>query len=265
MLSLVNTISITYMDKLKKISTELGGKITSQNLSNININETSNRRLLIKNYKNYGLKIDEYKNIFAIGINVNSQLTFSVNKVDLTFSYKTLIPYPEFPFKIYASTTDLMEDRRAVKLLTSFASLFKKIKFREDESIFLYRNYIYFYLNAERDLLPLLDKFIDFIRENKDVFVGDAKQGLSPSKVPVKLSSLLSFVDKYAIADDADRERLIEEMDEKEKASLILAVKPLFDDINIFLKSFKGKPLSEEATLIGELAELVSELLVSDE
>jgi hypothetical protein len=265
MRSLVNTLSIAYMDKLKEISTRLGGKITSQNLININIDQTSNKRLLVKNYKGCSLKIDEYKNIFAIGIKVNSHLAFSVNKIDIAFSYKTLIPYPGFPFKIYAGTADLMKSRRVVQLLTSLSSLFENMKFAGDESIFFYTNYVYIYLSSESDLLPILDKFIDFIHENNDVFAGDVKERGLSGKVPVKLSTLLSFVDKYAIADDSDRQQLIGVMNEKEKVMLISAVKPLFEDINIFLKSFDGEPLSEEAIAIGELAELVSELLVSDE
>jgi len=251
------------MNKLKELSTKFGSGIKSQNLINGNINQRSTKRLLIKNYKKYDLKIDEYENIYSIGIKVNSDLTFSINRIDDIFGYRTLIYYPIFKFKVYARETDLKDDARTLKLLTSFAVLFDQIKFTDDESIFLYKNYLYFYLNAERNLLLILDKFIDLIQENREVFVEEVKKKTLLNRLPINLRPLSTYIKKYAISDDAEREQLIGEMSESEKSTLIRAVKPLFADINTFLNSFKEEPLSEEAVSIGELAELVSELLIN--
>jgi hypothetical protein len=53
-------------------------------------------------------------------------------------------------------------------------------------------------------------------------------------------------------------------MKKTEIKKLIKQVSPYMKDINTFLDSFKYQPLTEEATLIENLAELVSELEVTD-
>lgn len=64
------------MDKLKELSAKLDGKIKPQNHLNINFDETSFRKLLVKHYRQYTIKIDEYRALYSIGINVNSDLSF---------------------------------------------------------------------------------------------------------------------------------------------------------------------------------------------
>jgi hypothetical protein len=52
-------------------------------------------------------------------------------------------------------------------------------------------------------------------------------------------------------------------MSVKKKNELVHIVSPLLNDINNYLSSFEDRPLSEEAILIGNLAELVTELITS--
>ena len=54
----------------------------------------------------------------------------------------------------------------------------------------------------------------------------------------------------------------MEETSEKQKKKLVKTVWPYMVGINEFLDSFGDEPLSHEAILLGNLAELISELQV---
>lgn len=55
----------------------------------------------------------------------------------------------------------------------------------------------------------------------------------------------------------------IEGMKKTEIKKLIEQVSPYMKEINTFLDSFNDKPLTERATIVGNLAELVTELEVT--
>ena len=55
----------------------------------------------------------------------------------------------------------------------------------------------------------------------------------------------------------------MEETTEKQKKKIVNKVYPYMTEINEFLNSFGDNPLSHEAILIGNLAELVSEIQIT--
>lgn len=260
-----NTININ-MDKLKELSVKLDGKIKSQKLFNINFEETSFRKLIVKNYRQYTVKIDEYKDLYSIGIKVNSDLSFSINKPDKIFLYNIPKSFSDLPYKVYVSDGTYTFDQNDYlkRFWDSLAVLLKKIGLSESESVFLYRNYVFFCLTVQRNLVAILDDIIDLINANENIFERETIRNISSKRIPENLKLLIPFLKKYSVSDDTDRGQLIEEMDGKEKLKLINSVQPFFDEIRIYLDSFKEIPLSEEAMLIGELAELVSELKIKN-
>jgi len=78
--------------------------------------------------------------------------------------------------------------------------------------------------------------------------------------IPKNLRPLLPLLKGLGISDDVERELVIEELTDEQKINLVRIVEPFIEDINKFLDSFGNIPLSEEAMLLGNLAELVSEL-----
>jgi hypothetical protein len=252
------------MDKLKELSVKLDGKIRLQKLFNINFEETSLRKLMVKDYRQYKIKIDEYKDLFTIGIKVNSNLSCSINKPDKVFLYNIPKYFSDLPYKIYVSedTYTFVKNDNLKAFWNSLAILLKKIGLSECESVFLYKNYVFFSLAAKRDLVSILDDIIDLINANKKVFKKELLKKISSKRIPENLKPLIPFLKKYSISDDSDREQLIEGMKKSEKIKLINSVQPFFDEINSYLDSFKDIPLNEEAMLLGELAELVSELKI---
>jgi hypothetical protein len=256
------------MDKLKELSDKLKGRIKIQQQFDANFKHPSPRHLVVKNYRGYKIRFDDHVDLITVGVKVNSELAFSVNRPNILFSYKMPMELAHSPCILYVrdETNYLFkEDPTIKKFLTSFFSLLTQLHLSSTESAFFYRNYILFAFDMQRELIAVTDDIVDFIIDNKNIFGKESQLAIFSSEIPENLKPLLPYVKKYAISDDAEREQLKEDMNESEKSRLIMVVKPLFYDINAFLNSFKDKPLSEEAVSIGELAELVSELLISDE
>jgi hypothetical protein len=256
------------MDKLKELSDKLKGKIKVQRQFDVNFKHPSSRHLSVRNYRGYGIKVDDHLDIFTVGVKVNSELAFSINSPNILFSYKLPVQLDSSPCILYVrdeTNSILNNDSDLKSFLNSLFLFLKKLHLSKTESGFFYRNYILFAFDVQRDLITVINDIIDFINENQRLFAQDSQKLKSSSTFPGNLKPLLPYTKKYAISDDVEREQLIEAMSKSEKSALIRVVKPLFNDINIFLNSFKDEPLSEEAVAIGELAELVGELLLADE
>ncbi len=95
-------------------------------------------------------------------------------------------------------------------------------------------------------------------------FLENANNGIIAKNIPDNLKHLIPLLKKYSISDDGEREQLVEDIDEKQKKKLIRSVEPFMSEINNFLDSFQDNHLSDEAILLGNLAELVSELQVDN-
>ena len=78
-----------------------------------------------------------------------------------------------------------------------------------------------------------------------------------------KKGTIVTAFPRRNIQDDCEREQLMEETSQKQKVKLLNTVNPLMNTINQFLDSFGDEPLSHEAILLGNLAELISELQIA--
>ncbi|ATP55248.1 hypothetical protein CPT03_01605 [Pedobacter ginsengisoli] len=78
--------------------------------------------------------------------------------------------------------------------------------------------------------------------------------------IPTELRVLVPLLNKWCISDDVERARLLEKTSKNKKEELMNTVNPLLPKINTFLDSFGDDPLSDEAILLGDLAQLVCEL-----
>ena len=135
---IVDKIINTNMDYLKELSTKLGGKIHSQNCQSANFKEKSSRALIIKNYKSFKIQIDDYENLFALGIKVNSNLAFSINNPDKIFLFDKPIAVEELPYKLYVSDEyyNITSDKDLKAFWNSFIDEVKKLKLDDSESVF---------------------------------------------------------------------------------------------------------------------------------
>lgn len=250
------------MDYLKKLSDQLGGQIRSQNHLNPNIDSKSVRALVVKNYKTFTVQVDEYANLLMLGIKINSDLAFSINNPDTIFNFETPINLENFSYQIYVSDDfhHISKNKYFVSFWKGLNDQLTKLKLNRNESVFFYKNWIYYALTPNRDLFVVLNDIIDLINSNIDIFKKHFKQTIFDKNIPDSLKHLVPLLKKWSIADDVEREELIKETGRRQKEKLIVTVYPFMGEINSFLDSFKDQPLSEEAILLGNLAELVSEL-----
>ena len=250
------------MDYLQQLATQIGGKIRTQDLLNGNFQKKSLRSLIVKDYKQFKLQIDDYGSLCSIEVKVNSEIACAINNHDRVLYYNIPFNLESVPFTVYVSesNTDLLDNIRFRKACHSIGIFLKKINISPKESVFIYRNCICFAFRTNRDLEPILDGIIELINANSEIFKRTARKAISTKNIPDNLKPLAPLMRKYSLSDDSEREQLIEGMKKKEIKQLIESVDPYMGEINNYLNSFKKQPLSEEATLMGNLAELVTEL-----
>ncbi len=260
------------MDQLKRLSNQLGGKICSQDNSNMNFKVKSFRALIIKDYKSYKINIDEYGNLYEIQIKTKTDFTLSINNPDKLSSIDRLIQIKDSPYQLYLfkeSYNDFIKGHKYDPFLSEYFQLFwksfsiqiKQLELLEDETLSIREDGLFFVLRSGRNLSLIVNDAISLIKNNTNIFKRISKKILSKN-VPENLRILLPLMKKWSISDDAERDRMIKKTGERQKKSLISTVEPLIEEINVFLDSFDDRPLNEEAMLLGNLAELVSELKV---
>ena len=251
------------MDNLKDISLRIGGRIRRQDHFNVNLDEKSFRRLVIKDYKRFQIQIDEYKTLYTIGIKVDSILALSINKPDKIFLFNKPFVIDNAPYKLYVSSEEnLLKDESIKHFLISILGLLKAMNLSSNEGVFIYKNLILFAFHIHRNIIAVLDDIIDLINDNRQIFENKEVSEISlPKEIPEKLKPLLPFL-KYSVSDDVERNQMIEQMKKSQKERIINSVTPFMDEMNEYLNTFNDKPFNEAALFIQNLAELVSELQI---
>ena len=124
------------MDYLKELTTYIGGKIKRQEILNANFKERSFRRLLTKNYKGHKIKVDDYGEVYLLGLNINSDLAFSINNPEKIFLYNKAINLGDVPYKVYASDVDYnpLKNEYLRAFWESFSNKIKVLQLSANES-----------------------------------------------------------------------------------------------------------------------------------
>jgi len=115
-------------------------------------------------------------------------------------------------------------------------------------------------LSYDKEVKLILDNIITLIEEYPLLFYKPVTIKIYLKNIPVNLKPLIPLLKKWSVPDDSKREFLLESINEKQKKRLIKTVQLYMTEINDFLDSFKGNHLSYEATLLGNLAEFISEI-----
>jgi hypothetical protein len=262
------------MDYLKELSIKLGGKIYTQNLHDINFNEPSYREVIAKDYKGYKIEIDEYGNLFSITLNITSDFTISINNPDMLSAIDNLRTEEQTPYNLYIwkeSYSEFIKGHNFNPFLSDDFKIFWKqfiytinnLRLLEDETIGIREYCICLTLHSDRNIIEILNNVIDVIENNCNIFRKDTKERIFKKNIPENLKPLIPLLKKWSIPDDSEREQLMEETSEKQKKKIVKTVGPYMVEINKFLDSFGDDALSHEAILLGNLAELVSELQIT--
>jgi len=257
-----NAVITNNMNSLESLSEKLQAPIKSQ--QKIDVSGEVSYYGISKTYRKYRIRIDMFKTFHSLTVNVNSGLAMAVNTPGRMFAYKVPVRIENSPYIVYLrdDVEPDVKDDKVKGFLKDIFSFLKEVEFSPAESAFFYNNGISFVLDLSRDVKAMLDEIIEIINRHPLVFATKSKSSISKKNIPEKLRPLFPYLSKYAVSDDSIRSELVDGMSAKKKKELIDAVKPLFSDINSHINSFGDTPLTEEAMLIGNLAELVSELIV---
>lgn len=260
----MNTPAYKNMDYLNELSAHFHGKIKTQHHQDSHFKEISFRKLLINDLKGYKISINEFGELFSIIINVESELALAINKPNRIFQLTKPVSLENLPYIVYTSEDyyNSIKHEAQKTFWTRFIELLKRIQLSENESVIIYRNAICFALNASRNLAPILEDIVNFLTINNTIFKKGNRRIIRSRKVPGNLKPIIPLLKKYSVSDDVERQELIEKMTQKDKIELIKSIDPFITDIDNYLASFNETPLDNEAMLIGNLAELVSELKI---
>ena len=210
--------------------------------------------------KKYNIYIYESISIYQYVIkNVNTEFYFAINKEDRVFILTSKVENlnPLLP-NVYISKH---QDPIAISNLLSKEAVIiaiENLNIRESDSVCLYKNGLIFntFSNNFNYVAELLSDFMDNIPHKQSGEFNNIS-GISFSR---EFSPLIPYIEKWAISDDLLREEKINTITDEEKNDLSVDVYPYIAKINEYLLSFKDKPLSEEAILLGALAETVTEI-----
>jgi len=152
-----------------------------------------------------------------------------------------------------AFTTDgqISKAQEFVLAMPTFEALLDEANLATSEGIHILRNGAAIYLNgpsADRVLVSV-QRLIDFIA------IVPRPANDPDSALPTIFSALLPLVEKWAIHDDSERSAFLERLPTSVLKAFLLDVEPYVRVIDSYVDSFRGRNPSEQAILLGRLAE----------
>jgi hypothetical protein len=214
-------------------------------------------RARVRGYRVSALLSESHVEVEVKGL--DTQVSFSINGPDrvclLDRPLGTSLSCPVFVAVSATQTTiEWLHAPENTKLLAD-------LDLAPHESLQVYRNAVVLIGELgranEKTVLRLCDLADRVRNETREGLIDGL--AFSVEKLPPALQSLAPLVHRFATGDDAIRDDLITETAAAEWALVCAQVEPLLPQINAFLDSFGARPLSNEATLIGRLAEAVVE------
>jgi len=136
----------------------------------------------------------------------------------------------------------------------------------KDEPLQVYRNGVVMQVSRERATPEQLARLLD-VADRCPRLARQVKPGhsivdgleLDPQLLPEDLRRLVPYIIRWAVGDDIEREETLSRAKRKEIAQLLKDVGPSLSRIDEYLDRFGSDPLSNEAVLLGRLAEAVAE------
>ena len=230
--------------------------LTSQkiNLSDANIG-ISTRLFKAKDHNGNKFKAYDFSDRIMLEVAANTSLLFAINLPNYVFSATNL----QAP-NIYVKHP---KDKNILSCVDFIKQEIKDINLRNNEAIFIYANAIQLLLDKSRGLIKENNSLqqIKLIIEHNFPSQTDI---IDVTKIPEDFKNLLPFIKEWAISDDQERSDKIKRTSKAKLQKLLDAIEPKLDLIDKYLNTFRNKSMHYEATLIGNLGELASELNLNE-
>lgn len=246
--------------RIEKLMKELGLTKHSTNLFHPNIGETSKRYFKLKSSTENNFKLFVFRSKILIDFPVDTSLLFSVNLPDL-------ICWANKPLDRWEggiAFTDRSKDDVVTDGIKAIETEILELKLGDGEGLFVYGNAIQLVVDGTRPLRPEI-QIMQRISSKISHMYSVEKKPVDVSKIGTEFNDLIPLLSEWAISDDLERQQKIEEASKSELGNLVKTVAPKMNLINNYLNSFGEDPLPHEATLIGNLAELVSQIISADQ
>ena len=200
-------------------------------------------------------KIYRYSDKYVVEHKLNTNLVFSINKPAKVCGMNHLL-LKEGASNIYISKggTDLECVKQS---LPYFSDLLKFMKNTKGSAVSVYRNGIVFSADKQVDLRAVLDelnRIIPLIKVEKE-----SEREFDPS-TPTELRGVLDLAYEFEISDDCERDEIQSLLNSDQKRRIISIVEPKIDLINSYLDSFGDRAMSEDAQMIGDVAQFYDEI-----
>jgi hypothetical protein len=244
---------MTLDKRIKDLLKEFRPTSQKTNRYNPNIQENCFRYFT---FNKDGIKIKAF--IFStkilLEIKVNTSLLFAVNIPDIICTANKALNKQIEGHKIYTNNSN---DSLIITCINLIENEIKDLRLKENEGLFVYNNVLHLAIYQQRELVPEINSLIKL---KSKIEQPEIKSEIAFSNLPNDLQDLIPFLEKWALSDDDEREQKINQSSKIELAKVIDVVNPKMNIINNYLDSFKEEALPSEAILIGNLAELVTEI-----
>ena len=190
----------------------------------------------------------------SLEIKINTSLLFAVNLPNMLCRADKILDKQIGEHKIYA---DNPNDTPVINCIDLIKNDVGDLHLKEHEGLFVYKNALQLVISQQRALIPEIDILIQL---KSKIEQPEVESEIDISKVPEDLQDLIPFLKEWAISDDLERDEKINRSSKKKLMKVTNAVNSKMSIINNYLDSFEEEPLTYEAILIGNLAELVTEI-----
>ncbi len=183
---------------------------------------------------------------------------FTVNRPDTVMGIKIAVKRPrELVLQVYSS--DKASAAAASGWLSNRANLrcVKSFTLGPKDSLHVYANQLKLYLhNPSREtVVEMLSRLVKLLSHLHLV----SEDAVDLSVLPEAFQNLKPFIEKWAISDDHERSLLVDKASRQVLTNLVQNVHPHIDAISKYLDSFGDRALSDNAILLGTLAECAME------
>jgi hypothetical protein len=251
---------------LTTLAKALGGRVRPCQLLSRNVGEVEYQELIAKWH---GFRVRVGTSDTRVDCSLGpfpTPIGFSVNQPNMVQGRQESLdrPMPHLSLPVFWSRVWRSADIAAWLQAEGNAGLIAALHLSADEALHVWGD-VSLVGRPERASVQTIEQLCDLAEAVRSDTNPNLVDGLTfdREKVPADLRPLESLVRRFAVGDDNLRAELLAEATPDERAQLSHRVTPLLSRIDAFLDTF-GEPLSDEAILLGRLAEAACEINCSD-
>lgn len=225
-------------------------------LFDYNLNDKSTRVFKFQDKIGNKIRIWNFTNTITIELPTEIAINFAINIPDKLCLSNILNADIEEIGKIYTREKGDIVILNCIKLL--FNEL-KSLQLDTNEGLIVFKNGLQLILNPSREILTEIETLVK-IKSIIETNFPDKDNKVDYEELPKDLKKILLDYGEWAITDNFERDEKIQTLTKKQLVDFIETLEPKLENINAFLGTFIGRPLTEGAIRLQSLAELLIEL-----